>query len=190
MQEGIDSCWLCVKRKICDKDLRRDVVLFWGVVHVFEQLWIGSYQSEHHAGEEVVPTVRDHSWKQVSAQQRKHAKERAEDRDEEDAAQSFVSVGRAKDDSRDKDRDGRIAQQCDALRLKVAAKNKLFRKSDDKAEQAPCGNLNAVVRRQFDESFDHFRLLLLRALGLGRIRVGMWRGRLMLVYAVLNEEPG
>ena len=150
----------------------------------------GANKGEKHAGGEVMPTVREHSREEIFSQQCDAAEESSVDADENDAAHALVAVGSAEDDSGEQNADRKVAQQRDALRLEIAAKDELFGEADNEAEQAPGCNLNAVGRREFHELASHLRLLLLRGfLGRGtRCGAGLACG-LMLVHLVLNHTP-
>ena len=154
----------------------------------------GSYECEQHAGSEVVPGMGDHAREEIPAHQSDAAEESAVDADENDAAHALVAVGGAEDERCKRHSNGKIVQHSDALRLKVAAEDELFGKSNDEAEQSPGRDLDAVGRSQLHQLPNHFRLLFLRRLFcLGsRCRIG-WMGRLacglVLVNPVLNQAP-
>jgi hypothetical protein len=60
MEEGIDSCRMCVKRKIYDREMECKDFLFWRCLQVLKQVR-GANECERHAGSEVVPAMRDHA---------------------------------------------------------------------------------------------------------------------------------
>jgi hypothetical protein len=93
MDEGIDSCSMRVKRKI------RNLIFSRIQFHFKDAQMLASarqrkpieevraaYKGEKHAGGEVMPTVREHSWEEIFSQQRDAAEERSVDADEDDAA--------------------------------------------------------------------------------------------------------
>ena len=60
----------------------------------------GAQDGKSYASSEVVPTVREHSGKEISSEQRDAAKERPVDGDDDDASRAFISMGGAEDDRR------------------------------------------------------------------------------------------
>ena len=154
----------------------------------------GANECKQHAGGEVVPTMREHAGEEILSQQSDAAEERAIDADENDAAYALIAVGSAKDQRGEHDGDRKIAQQRDALRLEIAAKDQLFGESDDQTEQAPGCDLDSIGGRELHELASHLRLLLLRRFFLrrpwSRLRwIGGLARSLMLINFVLNYAP-
>src|ERR1700733_1557234 len=121
----------------------------------------GANECKQHASGEIVPTVREHAREEILSEESDAAEERAIDADQYDTAHALIAVGSAKDQRSEYDSDRKIAQQRDALRLEIAAKDQLFGQSDDEAEQAPDCDLDAIGRRQFHELTSHLCLFLL-----------------------------
>ena len=67
MQEGIDSRWLRVKKKISNAEINCKRVLFWRGRNVLQQMRRAN-ESERHAGGKVMPTVCDHAGQKIFSQ--------------------------------------------------------------------------------------------------------------------------
>lgn len=117
-------------------------------------------QREKQTSREIMPAVGQHTGKEASTQDGKASEERAIDADQEHAADALVSMGGAEDESRDSHANGGAVQQGDGLQLQVATENELFRKSNDKAQRAPCSDLQAIGGRERHELPGHLDLLL------------------------------
>jgi hypothetical protein len=157
LRKCIVSCEVSVKKKTTMEWKKwQQYLRTTGLVNeVFESKKVTRVKNRHsESGNCIMPTVREDTRPQISSEQRKQAEERAEHREHEHRAHSFVSMRCAEHESgEDHASRSRTLRPCRELSLKIPAKYKLFRDANQHAEQKPARDLLAVFRRQLRHRF-------------------------------------
>src|SRR6266568_1526208 len=140
---------------------------------------------DRQSGDEIVPTVCEHSRAQAATKECKHAEERSINCQQEHGAYAFISVRGAEHQGgkHDASHSG-AARPSSELTLQIAAKYQLFSDADQKAQKCPTRNFPGVGGCNCR---DRTRCLLLRFVG--REGLSGMRGRAQMFHRILDAQP-